>query len=305
MGGVATTGGCEDDRRDPPVSVVSDPMTRSTGNSSKSRLLAVPFRLAARYGVPPVVAEAYWAAERAYCRARIAALGGAMDVRVGDETVTFGLSTRMEYRRARDLGGERAAIAALLDDLDGTETVWDIGAGVGTYTCFIASALTSGHVVGFEPEPTNRVRLHTNLTNNAPDDRWTVLPVALADRDGTGTLSSEFVEAGGGHHFLTTAETGRRVRTRCGASLVEDGFGAPDVIKIDVQGAEKLVLDGLGPLLDTVESIYLEVHREKCTRYGTTAEAIESSLRDAGYVLTLLGEPTNRRSGVYLLRAQQ
>lgn len=280
-------------------------MTPIEFGGMKDRLRTVPFRLAARYGVPPAVATAYRHIDRAYCRARMAALGGTMDVRVGDETVSFGLSTRMEYRRARDLGGERAVIAALLDDLDGTETVWDVGAGVGTYTCFVANALTSGHVVGFEPEATNRARLYANLAANAPDERWTVLPVALADRDGRCGLSSEFVEAGGGHHYLSTTGSDALVRTRRGASLVEDGFDAPDVLKIDVQGAEKSVLDGMEPLLDAVESIYLEVHREKCTRYGTTVEALEASLRDAGFSLTDFGEPTNRRSGVYLLHAWQ
>ncbi|WP_241431167.1 FkbM family methyltransferase [Halococcus thailandensis] len=260
--------------------------------------------MAARYDVPPILMRAYFAAERAYCRARIAVAGGATDIEVGDETVRFGLSTRMEYRRARDLGGERAVIAALLNELDGTETVWDVGAGVGTYTCFVANALTSGHVVAFEPEATNRARLRENLTANAPDERWTILPIALADRNGVAVLASEFVEAGGGHHYLSTDDTGVLVQTQCGAALVsKDEFGVPDVLKIDVQGAEKLVLDGMGSLLDTVESIYLEIHREKSDRYETHPDAVEESLRDAGYTLIPLGEPTNRRSGVYLLHA--
>jgi len=272
----------------------------------KDRLLAVPFQLAARYDIPPALVRTYFAAERAYCRVRIAAAGGATDVTIGDETVRFGLSTRMEYRRARDLGGEQAVIATLLDELDGTEIVWDIGAGVGTYTCFVASALTSGHVVGFEPEATNRARLRKNLTVNAANERWTVLPIALANGNGVAVLSSEFVEAGSGHHYLSSDGTGALVRTRRGVSLIrEDGFAAPDVLKIDVQGAEKLLLDGMGPLLDTVESIYLEIHREKCGRYGTSADAIEALLCNAGYTLTPLGEPTNRRSGVYLLRARR
>ena len=272
----------------------------------KGRLLSAPFRLAARYSLPPVLVRMYFMTERAYCRARIVAAGGTTDVTVGDETVRFGLSTRMEYRRARDLCGERAVIAALLDDLDGTEIVWDVGAGVGTYTCFVVSALTSGHVVGFEPEAINREHLRENLTANAPDERWTVHPSALADRDGVAALVSESAEAGGGHHYLSTNGTGTLIRTRRGASLVgENGLAAPDVLKIDVQGAEQLVLDGMGSLLDDVRSIYLEIHREKSGRYGTTADAIEASLRDAGFSLTPLGEPTNRRSGVYLLRARR
>lgn len=272
----------------------------------KGWLLDAPFRLAARYGVPPFVAETYWRVERTYCMVQIALAGGELEVRVGDRTARFGLTTPAEYRRASDLGGERAVIAALLDELDGTETVWDVGACVGTYTCFVARALASGHVVGFEPEPTNLARLRDNLTNNAPKERWTATPVALSDRNGRASLSSERVEAGGGHHHLSAETTAPRVDTRRGESLVRSGaFDAPDVLKIDVQGAELQVLDGMGAVLDSVESVYLEVHTEKCGRYGTTAEAVETFLREAGFSIASLGEPTNRRSGVYLLRASR
>jgi FkbM family methyltransferase len=272
----------------------------------RNHLLNATFRLADRYDVPSFVGKIYWELEKAYCQARIASLGGEWDAQVGDTTVRFGLSTRSEYRRAKSLGGERAVIEALLAELSGTETVWDVGACVGTYTSFIASVLTTGTVVGFEPEATNRSRLRMNLAHNASAERWKISPVALADENGTCTLSSEFVEAGGGHHYLTANNPGRQVETRRGDSLrTERGFTAPDVIKIDVQGAELAVLSGLKKTLTQTRSIYLEIHPEKCNQYGTTAAETEAFLRDAGYSLTNLGTPTDRRSGVYFVHASR
>ncbi|HET7324900.1 MAG TPA: FkbM family methyltransferase [Halococcus sp.] len=270
---------------------------------TRDRLLNAAARLADRYGVSSFVSAAYWKLDMVYCLARIAAVGGEWNARVGDATARFGLSTRSEYRRAMTLGGERAVIEALLAELDGTETVWDVGACVGTYTCFIANALTTGHVIGFEPETTNRSRLRMNLETNASTERFSVSPIALSAENGKETLVSEYIEAGGGHHSLTTDELGPQVETRRGDSLVERGFTPPEVLKIDVQGAELAVLCGLEGVLGGIDSIYLEVHPEKCVRYGTTSEEVETFLRKAGYSLTHLGTPTNRRSGVYFVHA--
>jgi FkbM family methyltransferase len=274
--------------------------------TAKNRLLNTVFWIANRYDIPPFVGKTYWEIEKAYCMARIATLGGELEVQIVDETARFELSTRGEYRRAKNLGGERAVIEALLTELSGTETVWDVGACVGTYTCFVASALTTGHVVGFEPDATNQARLRLNLENNAPTERWEVSPIALSEENGNCTLSSEFVEAGGGHHYLSTEEIGTQVETRRGDSLIDRNvFTSPDVIKIDVQGAELAVLSGLDGVLGDVRSIYLEIHSKKCGQYGTTAEEVEMFLRNADYSLTCLGKPTNRRSGVYFVHASR
>jgi FkbM family methyltransferase len=254
----------------------------------------------------PFASKIYWELEKAYCLARIASLGGEWNAQIADSTVRFDLSTRSEYRRVKSLGGERAVIKALLAELSGTETVWDVGACVGTYTSFIASVLITGTVVGFEPEATNRSRLRMNLTHNASAEHWKISPVALSDENGTCTLSSEFVEAGGGHHYLTANNSGRQIETRQGDSLRKEWeLTAPDVIKIDVQGAELAVLSGLKETLRETRSIYLEIHPEKCSRYGTTAAETEAFLRDAGYSLTNLGTPTDRRSGVYFVHASR
>lgn len=273
--------------------------------SEKRSLRTAVVRIAGQYGWA-LAGAIYWRLQEAYCLTRIAALNGEIDVKVADETVRFGLSTRGEYLRATNLGGERAMIAALLRELDGTETVWDIGASVGTYTCFVASALTTGCVIGFEPEATNRAHLRENLMSNASEERWTIAPIALSNQNGTMSLSSEYIEAGSGHHYLSTETTAPRVETKRGDSLIDSReIGEPNVLKIDVQGAELLVLKGMGTVLETVDSIYLEVHPEKCGRYGTTAGDVETFLRAVGFSLTPLGIPTNRRSGVYLIHAKR
>ncbi|MFB6165671.1 MAG: FkbM family methyltransferase [Haloarculaceae archaeon] len=226
-----------------------------------------------------------------------------MASRVGGRRARFDVSTRTEYVRAADLGGEAHVLESLLDGLDGDEVVWDVGACVGTYACFLARALPDGHVVAFEPEPTNRRRLRRNLAANARPERWTVVADALSDTDGRATLSAEFEEAGAGHHRLVPAGgDGPQVTTRRGDSLA-GVLPRPDVVKIDVQGAELQVLRSMGDALAAVDRVYVEVHRQAIERYGATPSAVESALRDAGFALSRLGEPTANRGGVYFLEA--
>lgn len=278
-----------------------DRQGRLSDVASKRALAGVASRLADRYDVLGTVHRAYW-------RARLAALVEDGTVQVGETTARFGVSTRSERRRVEHLGGERFVLEALLEGLSGDETVWDVGACVGTYACFAAQRLSDGHVVAFEPEPTNRRRLECNLRENAPASRWTALSTALSDYDGAASLASEFTEAGGGHHHLDAfdaREDRTPVEVRRGASLCAAGVPAPDVLKVDVQGAELQVLRGMGAALDGVETMYVEMHREKTAWYGSTTDEVEAFLEDSGFTIERLGGPTNGRPGVYFLRADR
>ncbi|MDS0295303.1 FkbM family methyltransferase [Halogeometricum luteum] len=278
-----------------------DRQGRLSDVTSKGALLGVASRLANRYDVLGTIHRAYW-------RARLAAFAEGGTVRVGGTTARFAVATRSERRRVRHLGGERFVLEMLLDELTGDETLWDVGACVGTYACLAAGRLADGHVVAFEPEPTNRRRLESNLRENAPASRWTALPTALSDYDGSTPLASEFTEAGGGHHRLAASDAaggGTPVEVRRGAGLCAAGVPAPDVLKVDVQGAELQVLRGMGAVLDGVGTVYVEMHREKTAWYGSTTDEVEAFLADRGYATERLGEPTNGRPGVYFLRAHR
>ncbi|WP_336360124.1 FkbM family methyltransferase [Haladaptatus sp. ZSTT2] len=247
-------------------------------------------------------------ARKSYLLVRAAPKGWRHRGQVGDVTAEFATTSLLEYQRVTTLFGEEDILAALLADLDGDEVVWDIGANVGIYACFIANKLTTGIVVGFEPEPVNEARLHANLEANAPSERWQTSSVALTDDDGPGRMASaddraKGAEAGAGHHYLAP-DGWLPVECRRGETAITEGVPAPTVLKIDVQGAEMKVLEGMGDALADVSLIYAELHTEKCPqRYGTTVEEVEQFLTDAGFTLTNLGTPAGSREGVYYVRA--
>jgi len=160
------------------------------------------------------------------------------------------------------------------------DLVYDVGANLGLYTRFLVTALGAGRVVAFEPSADNRILLAQNLALAGIEARVTVLPSAIADTDGTaefqvddrqstsGTLSR--VTGGGpsvGRSNLGLGPLTAQVACRSLDSLVAEGLPKPDVIKVDVEGAEALLLRGACDLLrGTGPRLLIELHGAEVTR---------------------------------------
>ncbi len=160
--------------------------------------------------------------------------------------------------------------------------IWDVGAHFGFHTLGFASIVgPGGRVVAFEPNPSNRERLERNLEKNVDlAARIVVLPCALADRNGDSPLVlSRDIESGASSmSFLdgtsSSVEIGATgtwdkvavpVRT-IDAVVRDDAAAAPHVIKIDVEGAELLVLHGADEVMRTLRpTLIVETHSAKLT----------------------------------------
>jgi FkbM family methyltransferase len=126
-------------------------------------------------------------------------------------------------------------------------TFVDVGANVGLYSLFVtACGGTSARVLAIEPQPGILDRLRFHLAANALDN-IDVLACALGDRSGEATLIINDSDSGGTHldkEGLPAAD-GRRVSVPCKPLtdvLKEAKIAAIDALKIDVEGAEDLVL---------------------------------------------------------------
>jgi FkbM family methyltransferase len=258
--------------------------------ASKSRL----WEVCKQAGLASHISSLYW-------RSKLAAKCWSASVTVGGHTVTFATDTPTEYQRVTSLVGERSVVESLLADVRPSDVVYDVGANIGTHACFVGQRLRDGLVVAFEPMPTNAVRLRHNLSTNVPSGRWQIAEFALDDEDGTGRLSVESDDFGEGKHALST-DGDLSIDVRRGASLVADGtYPPPDVVKIDVEGAELRVLRGLADQLDDVRVVYVELHHELSDAYDTSTDEIEGFLRDHGFSI----ERLNERSDAYHVRAHR
>jgi FkbM family methyltransferase len=136
------------------------------------------------------------------------------------------------------------------------DVVWDVGAHHGYVTLMAAAAAGDDGVVhAFEPGERNAGMLERHL-------RWNGVRNATAHRAALGAVDGE-ADFGGGYTSKMQA-LGRgdeRVVVRRGASLVADGDAPrPDVMKIDVEGAEGDVLAGVAEILPANARLMIAMH---------------------------------------------
>ena len=151
--------------------------------------------------------------------------------------------------------GERRVDAAIGELTREGDVVWDVGANIGVYTrTFLDRVGPAGHVVAVDPVPDNAEQLR----RLGPSDRLTVVEAALSHEDGTAGLAvsgahGETSSIGGGAGTLA-------VRVLTGDGLLDDGVPQPQVVKVDVEGFERDVLEGSRRVLAGVREVIVEVH---------------------------------------------
>ncbi|MCB1823762.1 MAG: FkbM family methyltransferase [Candidatus Competibacteraceae bacterium] len=157
------------------------------------------------------------------------------------------------------------------------DTVWDIGANLGLYTQkFIAGVGPSGCVVAFEPVPACFAQLRQRL---AESPQIKLHNVAMGDADGQIAMSLEADPLAATHRVVDIEHAGGsenlvQVEVRSAASLVaSEPELFPNVVKIDVEGHEGAVMDGMHSLLPDcrLRCIGIEVH------FGLLADRGEST----------------------------
>ncbi|MCS4194415.1 FkbM family methyltransferase [Salinibacter ruber] len=154
-------------------------------------------------------------------------------------------------------------------------TMYDVGANIGLYTRFALQRFEVGEVISFEPMQDNFAQLQTNIRLGGLEERVKSYPYAIADENGTldlqiddmqsGTAALNRVtngEASEGRANLGLKPETEKVEARTIDSLLSnDTIPPPDVVKIDVEGAEKLVLTGAKDMISTqLPLLLVEVH---------------------------------------------
>lgn len=130
--------------------------------------------------------------------------------------------------------------------------VVDVGANFGYYSVLVAQAVGArGRVYCFEPAPDNFEILRRNIHRNGLADRVTAYATALSNETREGWLFLH--PRNQGDHRIVAGPSERRATVRVAVSRLDDVLprGTPvDLIKMDVQGAEMLALQGMQRVLD-------------------------------------------------------
>lgn len=165
--------------------------------------------------------------------------------------------------------GEQRVAAALRALIRRDDVTWDVGANVGVYTRLgLEIAGTSGHVVAVDPVSFNTARLR----ELGPAERLTVVEAALSSSDGVMPLVISGKD--GETSSLGEGPGAVPVRVARGDTLLGEGVPRPQVIKVDVEGFEGDVLEGMPDALSSVRDVLVEVHFAAMARQGRPSEPL-------------------------------
>lgn len=125
-------------------------------------------------------------------------------------------------------------------------TFIDIGANIGAYSLFVAARAGRGaRILAVEPQPEIFARLSFNIAQN-PFGTVKAVACALADKPGELTLFIDPTNRGESSVRILNSSAGTSVKVPAMTllSLVEgEGYERIDAIKLDVEGAEDLILE--------------------------------------------------------------
>ena len=208
-------------------------------------------------------------------------------MKVGGVTARFHVSSRRELQRISGMTGEKAVLAKFLGELRPGDVVFDVGANIGTHTIAFAKVVgNEGRVAAFEPEPVTAERLERNVELNGLDN-VIVMRCALGERRSTELLYVDS-RSGSGQHSLRPQDgrPAQEVSVLQGDELVRSGrLAAPNVMKIDVEGAELGVIAGLKDSLanEACRLVFCEVHHAILESDGQDPKQVGRMLREAGF----------------------
>lgn len=160
----------------------------------------------------------------------------------------------------------------------------DVGANMGYFSLLWTGLNPAGHAIAFEPAPRNLELLQNNVFRNHLADRVTVIPKAVGERAGTVVFDVGPAEqTGWGGVSTTTSKTSITVPVvRLDEELPDIGI---DVLKIDVEGADTLVILGCEALLKAhrIGTIFFEQNTSRMESLGIGADVARKFLNNLGY----------------------
>jgi FkbM family methyltransferase len=164
-----------------------------------------------------------------------------------------------------------------IETFNAESVFWDVGANIGIYSIY-ASKLKNTRVYSFEPSLLNVELLFRNIQINDLGKKITIFPIALSNKTSVLDffMSKNDLRWAGAHNSIgsNTSYTGGKMTDFITSSQVtcrgEDlvkifNLPIPTHIKIDVDGLEGDVIEGLQTMLKEIKFILIEVDESNKT----------------------------------------
>lgn len=189
----------------------------------------------------------------------------------------FDLLTRLEV--APLLGTYEREETALVEKICRPGwTVWDCGTYMGYYTALFARLVgPQGHVVAFEADPRNLARAKEHITLNRLSNVQLVhaaigAPIGqtefILSNNTNSHIPGTYVGATQDDYQHHIEQVDGRIQVRClslDQAYLDEKLPPPDLVKIDIDGAEKQALPHAYKLVENKKPlILLELHNPEC-----------------------------------------
>jgi len=184
--------------------------------------------------------------------------------------------------------------------------IFDVGAFIGASSLVFSKLVgEKGRVVAFEPNPYNLRRIEKNLQKNISYGKNVVVfPIALSDNNNkTKMLLSKEIDNGysstsrleGSHSTIRNLDLPEgfedvEVEVKTLDTFVAEENILPDILKIDIEGAEYDFLLGAAETIKKIHpTFYIELHSQYCAAKCTEFLVLE------GYSIKVLHEEEDNR----------
>lgn len=161
-----------------------------------------------------------------------------------------------EARIKRNIFRHEPQVSSFIVNKKGSIFV-DIGANVGYYSFLLYNNFET--ILSVEPHP-NNVKIMNAVKTENNYSKVKICPFAIGDKDANGVklyLGSHC----GGHSLLSYENQEQSITTKMVTlrTLLKN-YEKVDLIKVDVEGAEWIVLEGAKNILNTIKSWIIELH---------------------------------------------
>jgi len=192
----------------------------------------------------------------------------------------------------RDKIYEQETTIFLRNHLKKEQTVWDVGANIGYFSLeFARSVGSEGKVLSFEPHPEIFQVLQRNVKRNKYKNISLFNQACGSDPGQTKLFFS--TENEGNHKIVENSNSNNFALTEVVSLSSFLGEYTPSLIKMDIEGAELLALQGLGQenLKKLAIDFVIEYHPYEMSFFDIEGEQVLDFFMSSGYKFRNLAFP--------------
>ena len=213
----------------------------------------------------------------------------------------FEIINPMEEYRVISLADEEEFIRLLLEEIQPGDILFDIGSCIGMHA--LHAALYSAKVFAFEPDPSIRKRLKRNIKINKLKKDINVINWAVSNKKGKEILYTDGIEGNSPSLRLFGDRSFIEVDTdTIDNKLIHGDLPSPTLIKMDIEGAEILALQGMKGLLTSEiapRKVFIELHPEFLGYFNSSMEECMNIFKIYGYKLDYCKPRQNQIHCIY------